>query len=117
MPHRPLSNYLRSHRKKNDLSQLELANLLGYDSMDPVGRHENGVSVPPLSIALAYEVIFRVPISKLFPGYYRTVAQDIEARLAELEEALEKKSASDRDAKVTARKLEFLHARRLDNET
>ena len=75
-------------------------------------RHEQASSVPPLLVALAYEAIFRVPVAKLFPGIYELVEHGIETRLESLESVLKKKSAKDRDAIATARKQEWIVARR-----
>jgi hypothetical protein len=63
-------------------------------------------------MALAYEAVFQVPVSELFPGFYQTVEHMAETRLAELESALQEKSARDRDAKATARKLQWMWERR-----
>src|SRR5947209_13674153 len=112
MAQKKLASHLRVHRKKSGLSQLEVAQLIGYISEDAVMRHEQASSIPPLLIALAYEAIFRVPVSTLFPGIYEAVEQGIEMRLAILETMLQEKSAHDRDASTTARKLEWILARR-----
>jgi hypothetical protein len=63
-------------------------------------------------MALSYEAVFRVPVAQIFPGFYQTIEQAIEERLAALEIEFQAKSAQDRDAKATARKLEWLWARR-----
>jgi DNA-binding XRE family transcriptional regulator len=112
MTQQQLATYLRSHRRNSGLTQRELASILGYKHEGPVCRHEQATSVPPFFMALAYEAVFRVPASQIFPGFYQTVEQAIEAKLASLEIELQAKSAQDRDAKVTARKLEWLWARR-----
>lgn len=111
MAQKTLASRLRSHRKKSGLSQLELAELIGYSSEDAIMRHEQARSIPPLLVALAYEAIFRTPVSKIFPGMYASVAQGVEARLAEMANALQTRSANDRDAALTARKLEWLCGR------
>jgi hypothetical protein len=68
--------------------------------------------VPNLLTALAYEVIFREPISDLFPGLYQAVEAGIEERLTKMEEELYQSTAKGRDAVPIARKLEFLRARK-----
>jgi DNA-binding XRE family transcriptional regulator len=112
MAQKKLASHLRSHRKKSGLSQLELAGLIGYLSEDAVMRHEQVASIPSLTIALAYEAIFRVPVSRLFPGVYEAVEERVDVRLAAMERRLQEKSAKDRDASAAARKLEWLWARR-----
>jgi len=98
---------LRALRRKSGLSQIELAQLLGFVSEVPVSRHERSETVPNLLTALGYEVIFRVPVSELFPGLYHSVETVIEERLAILEEDLQQSTAKGRKATTTARKLEF----------
>jgi transcriptional regulator with XRE-family HTH domain len=68
----PLSNYLRKHRKRLGLSQVELAHLLGAKGGAKVCRYEKSVRIPPLETALAYEVILGRPVRELFAGIYRT---------------------------------------------
>ena len=112
MAHEPPASYLRTHRKKSGLTQRELATLLGYDNEGPVSRHERGMTIPPLRIALAYEAIFQVPISELFPAVYLMVGESIETQLAAFESLLGEKSAEDHDADATARKLQFMWGRK-----
>jgi len=113
MAQQPLGSYLRTHRKKAGLTQHQLALLLGHGHRGSVSRHECAASVPPLPIALQYEAIFRVPISDLFPGVYQAIESATETRLAEMESALQQKSARDRNAKATARILEWMCERRI----
>lgn len=104
---------LRSLRRKSGLSQIELAQLLGFVSEVPVSRHERSETVPNLLTALGYEVIFRVPVSELFPGLYRSVEAIVEERLTILEEDLQQSSAKGRKAALIARKLEFSCERKI----
>jgi len=104
--------HLRTLRRRNGLSQKELADILGFRSGVPISRHERSEAVPDLLTALAYEVIFRVPISELFPGLYQTVAAGIEERLAKMEDELGRSRAKGREAVPVALKLEFLNGRR-----
>jgi len=98
---------LRTLRKNSGFSQIELAQLLGFLSEVPVSRHERSEAVPNLLTALAYEVIFRVQVSELFPGLYNAVESVIEERLAILEEELQQSTVKGRAAAPIARKLEF----------
>lgn len=107
-----VANHLRSHRRVSGLSQCELAKIVGFLSDIPISRHERSVTIPTLLIALGYEAVFRVPISKLFPGLYRSVEESIEEQLAMIENALQQSSAKGRQAAYVARKLEWLWERR-----
>jgi DNA-binding XRE family transcriptional regulator len=106
------ANYLRTHRKRSGMSQRELGLLLGYEDQGQVSRHERSQTIPPLVTALAYEVIFREPISALFPGIHEHVKQVIEGNLTELENNLQSRSGKGRGAKVTAQKLVWLMERK-----
>jgi DNA-binding XRE family transcriptional regulator len=113
MPQSPIGNYLRMHRKHCGLSLHELGLILGYRSRDQVIRHERSDTPPPLTKALAYEVVFRVPLSALFPGIHTTVAKEIEDKLASLEANLQQRSAKEPGANLVAQKLIWL-AKRTD---
>jgi len=108
---RTLSNYIRVHRKKSGLNQHELSMLLGYIGDGQVARHERSLSLPTLTTALAYEVIFRVPVADLFPATRERAQQDIDERIQALKGALEQRSGKGRYAPVTARKLEWIAMR------
>jgi DNA-binding XRE family transcriptional regulator len=107
-----IANYLRSHRRRSGLSQRELAHIIGYVTQAPVSEHERSVTIPALLIALSYEVVFRVPLSELFPALYRTVEINIEEQLTRMEDELQQSSAKGRRAVYIARKLEWLWERR-----
>jgi DNA-binding XRE family transcriptional regulator len=103
-----LLNFIRSHRRRVGLSQRELGKVLGYGNAETVARHERLEATPPLQIAIRYELIFHVPVSELFAGVRDEVAADIEEKLTELEVELGQRSARDRNALTTARKLVWL---------
>jgi len=80
-------NYIRTHRRKCGLSQRELGILVGYgpgDRGSAVGSHERSNTAPPLLIALAYEIIFQIPVAQLFPGFHAVVAESVARNLEEL---------------------------------
>ncbi len=108
----PLANYVRVHRKKAGLSQSELGILLGYRDADAIGRQECFHSLPPLLIAIGYEVIFQEPLTEIFAGLRLVVEQTVEKRLAEFETALRSAEVLGNHRKVHARKLEWLEGRR-----
>ena len=107
-----IANYLRLHRRKSGLSQRELASIVGALTEVPISRHERSVTMPDLLIAVGYEVIFRAPISELFPGFYQTLEASIEERLADMEKELQESTAKGRRAASIARKLEWLWERK-----
>jgi DNA-binding XRE family transcriptional regulator len=109
---RRLSNYIRIHRRNAGLSQGELGRVLGYRDEETVGRHERFHATPPLEIAISYEIVFRIPIADLFAGLRDVTEMKIEASLVQLEEQLGRRSALDRNALATARKLTWLSRRK-----
>lgn len=69
------------------MSQQDLGVLVGYGSNDrgsSVGRHERSNAAPPLLIALAYEIVFKVPVAEIFPGFHAAVAESVARNLEEL---------------------------------
>ena len=102
----PLQNYLRTYRRRSRFSQEELALLLGSRSGTRVSRYERQVRKPTLETALAYEAIFRVPVSTIFAGLYRKVEKETIARAEDLAERL----VSADTVRVSTRKLASLRA-------
>ncbi len=107
-----IGNYLRSHRRTSGLSQRELARIVGYLTRFQVARHEQSSAVPVLMIAIAYEVVFRVPLREIFSGLYRTIEARIEHELDDIEQELHESTVKGRKAEVIARKLEWMWERR-----
>jgi transcriptional regulator with XRE-family HTH domain len=112
MNHRRRENYLSTHRKRTGLSQEEMGMLLGYQDVGHVSRHERSKTIPPLATALAYEVIFRVPVATIFAGMHESIRQEIESKLRDLEVDLGNRSAGDRHANRIAQKLVWLNERK-----
>ena len=107
-----LPNYLRTHRRNVGLTQRELGQILGHCNEGPVSRHERFRATPSLVVALSYEIVFRIPVSEIFAGLRDEVEKDVEKKLVEMEEQLGQRSAKDRNANATARKLMWLSNRR-----
>lgn len=89
MANHRLPNYLRSRRKSIGLSQEEIAFLLGFDSSH-ISRYERFARSPGFKIAIAFEVIFKIPIRLLFSGDYRIIENGIRVRAKRLVRRLKK---------------------------
>ncbi len=63
-------------------SQKHVAGLLGLRDTSMVSHYEHGRSYPPLPVALALEIVLRVPVAFLFPGLY----DELKARIRDIEE-------------------------------
>ncbi len=103
-----LKNYLRTYRKKAGLSQEEMAYLLGGQSGTRVSRYERFARLPALETALAYAVIFDVPVRDLFAGMAQQVERPLAKRAQQLIQRLE---TAPSDA-LTTRKRQTLAALR-----
>jgi len=98
------------------LGQHEIGRLLSYKREGSVSRHERANALPSLRIALAYEVLFRTRVSKLFPGVKKEMQALVERRLLQLEEELQKRNAKGNEARRIAQKLAWFSERRnIDN--
>ena len=106
-----IPNRIYAHRRKASLTQRELAFLIGYDDEGSVARHERFSSLPPFLIALAYEVIFKIPTSELFFGLRDTVESVVEERISDLKKSIGERNSRGRFAIRDARKLEWLTTR------
>ena len=80
MPSPQLPNYLKSHRKRLDLSQAEVALLMGAVGREKVCRDERFAREPSLATALAYEALYQVPIRELFAGLYHDIELQVKQR-------------------------------------
>jgi transcriptional regulator with XRE-family HTH domain len=107
-----VGNYLRARRKKAGLSQRELGKLLGYADEGAVSRHEQSKTIPPLSIAIAYEIIFQNHVSELYPAATEKMKMTIEQRLLDFEKELQERTARGGQAPHIHQKLAWLSERR-----
>ena len=103
-PLQPLSNYLRTHRKRSGLTQDELALLLGCRSGSKVSRHERGGRIPTIGALLAYEVVFGTPSRDLFRGVYDRVLREVRRRAQRLSRRVDARPLTP----ALKRKLDFL---------
>ncbi len=83
MPH-----YLRRYRLRAALTQKEMVHLLGRQSPATVCQYEARKREPDLRTALAYQVVFGVPVEELFPGIHREVEQEVLSRADRLSKML-----------------------------
>ena len=99
-----LLNYLRTFRKSRNLYQDEIAFLIGSEDGANVSLHERNKRNPGLKMVLCYEVIYGVPIRRLFPGVAQQVREEIKHRAQLL---IQKLSRRKQDT-LTLRKLTIL---------
>lgn len=107
-----IGNYIRTRRRKAGLSQRELGRLLGYADDGAVSRHEQSKTVPPLPIAIAYEIIFLNHVSELYTPVTEKMKTTIEQRLVEFEKDLKERTSKGGHARHIDHKLALLSERR-----
>ncbi len=106
-----LHNYVRPHRRRAGLSQRELALLLGSDHRASVSEIERQ-RVPLLRTALMLEIIFGIPVCKLFAGLCDELARDMGPRLLALASNLALKvDQNSRTAYRVQQKMNWINAR------
>lgn len=76
----PLDSYLRMHRKRQALSQEDVAFLVGAASAGTIARYELGRREPSLDTALALQALFGAPVAELFAGRFNKVEQSVVSR-------------------------------------
>ncbi len=83
-----MTHYLRRYRLRAALTQREMGQLLGCRSSATVCQYEARKREPDLRTALAYQVVFGLPVAALFPGINREVEQEVLIRAGRLFEQL-----------------------------
>ena len=78
-----------------DLTQKQVAFLLGFKSGTRVSRYERFHRLPDFRTALGLEVIFHAPARELFAGAYEEVEHEIERRAQLLAAKLGRKPVQD----------------------
>jgi transcriptional regulator with XRE-family HTH domain len=80
---RKLIHYLRNERRSAGYTQADIAALLGVPWKTRIARYERG-AVPPIDLALAYEVIFGKPASELLAGRSAEISAEVRKHAREL---------------------------------
>jgi len=75
------TNRLALYRKRMELSQKQVAAILGLKNIAVLSHYEHGTSQPSLERALGLEIVYRVPVAFLFPEQY----EEIRARIRDKE--------------------------------
>lgn len=79
-------------RLRFNLSQEELARLVGKCSHSAISRYESTETLPPLDVLIAYEVTFGACLRDLFPDRYATAEDAIVARASAFWDELDGKT-------------------------
>lgn len=100
-----LPNYIRTYRKRTNLTQKEMAFLVGSKTSAHICRHERSEQTPNLQTLLAYEILFRTPVRNLFSGLH----QDVEHKLMYRIRLLIQNLAKSGHSRVKAHKIQILN--------
>lgn len=106
-----VGNYIRAHRRRCGLSQRELGILVGYRHGHAVGKHERSSAAPPLLVAIAYEIVLEIPVTRLFTGFHSVVSESVARNLQELKADLENQSG--RRSRSSPEKTQWLLNQRI----
>ncbi len=101
MRERGIPNYIRTHRKRAQLTQEEVAFLLGSKGTAGVCRHERSRQAPNLENLLAYEILFSTPVRNLFGGVQKNVEHKLNDRIRRLVQKLRQ----DKPTRSTTQKI------------
>src|SRR6185436_5026560 len=73
-------SHLQDHRRRTDLSQDEVAFLVGSPRGTDAARYERFIHEPTLRAAMALEVVFRTPLKELFSRMHEKVERGVVKR-------------------------------------
>lgn len=94
--------FIRAHRRKWGLTQVELARLIGFASRSAVSRMERAKRPPATETIIACGIIFGLDIPELFPSLHEEIEQEVLASAVALNKKLARLSDS---AALRKRKL------------
>ena len=83
------TNRLMLYRKRMDLSQKQVASILGLKNLAILSHYERGTSRPSLQRALGLEIVYRVPVAFLFPELYEEMREKIREKESRMSRTLE----------------------------
>ena len=78
-----LGALVREYRQRANMTQLELANRLGYESMQFVSLFERGLSKIPLKVIGKLVIILGIPEKKITKNIIDTFANEVISQIDE----------------------------------
>ncbi len=95
MVERKLINHFKRLRKQHRLSQQDIAFLIGVNHISKISRYERLAQMPTLPTVIAYEIIFHMPVRKLFPDLTREIHIALKKRALDLSRTLASKPSDE----------------------
>ena len=77
-------NHLRRYRKYSGLTQCDLAFLMELPGNASISHCENALGCPNFDIALLYELVFGIPLNKLYKHHNQTLKEHLLKKLPDL---------------------------------
>ena len=86
-------NYLKTFRERTGFLLQDMANLIGMHSGN-LSKIETGTVTPSIEVMLAYHLILKIPLERLFKNHFKESLQELLLRSEALKQELiaEKKS-------------------------
>jgi len=100
----PFLNPLKQARKNADMSLQDMAFLIDVD-VSNLSKYERGIKSAPVHVCLAYYVITKSSLAKLFSQHMSGVIELVSTRLTNLIEMLEEEATSPK----VKRRIESLY--------
>jgi transcriptional regulator with XRE-family HTH domain len=88
------------------LTQADVAYLLGAQSSGKVSRYERFARRPALETAVAFEIIFAVPVGNLFAGLREDIEREVKKRARRLRRRLLQQQAHRRTLNAVSKILD-----------
>jgi transcriptional regulator with XRE-family HTH domain len=89
-----IHHQLQDHRKKNFITQKDVAYLLNFKNSVNISRSETGDRPPTIDIILAYHLLFDTQLGSLFADRRNTIKSRIVSRINPLIARIEKEEAN-----------------------
>ena len=77
---RRFPNRIRQFRMERELTQGQLARLMGYESVSSLASLEAGKKLPSMKTLIKLEAVFQRPFRDLYPRYFDAVYDPVAER-------------------------------------
>ncbi len=81
-------NFLKINRERTGISLQDMASIIGYDTGN-LSKIESGKLDANMRVAMAYHLILKIPLERLFKYHYPEITFDCMGRASKLKSMLE----------------------------
>jgi len=100
------NHYLRMYRKRSQLTQSDIAFIMGLPEYTNISHWEKGRRTPNTEMILLYHLLFDVPVETLFNGQKDILSESVVERIESLITNLNQMESSPK----IARRIAFLES-------